>query len=89
MENREAKQKWDERHWSEKDLSEMTERDWRIFKEDYNIQTKGGKIPNPIRKWKEAGLSTELLGIIDKLGYKVENVMSGCYIDRWFVYWSN
>lgn len=68
--NREAKLKWDERHWSEKKLNEMTERDWRIFKEDYNIQTKGGKIPCPIRKWEEAGLSDELLAIIEKLNYK-------------------
>jgi ATP-dependent RNA helicase DDX23/PRP28 len=30
-----------DRHWSEKELIEMTERDWRIFREDYNIATKG------------------------------------------------
>ena len=30
---KEAKQKWDDRHWSDKDQDEMTERDWRIFKE--------------------------------------------------------
>ena len=30
---KEAKTKWDERHWSEKPLESMTERDWRIFKE--------------------------------------------------------
>lgn len=28
-------------------LDEMTDRDWRIFREDYSITTKGGKIPNP------------------------------------------
>lgn len=44
------------RHWTEKKLSEMTSRDWRIFKEDYNITTKGGGIPNPIRGWEEADL---------------------------------
>ena len=38
---REEKQKWDDRHWSEKADSEMTERDWRIFREDYNISIKG------------------------------------------------
>jgi len=31
----------DERHWSEKPLSEMKERDWRIFREDFSIATKG------------------------------------------------
>jgi hypothetical protein len=29
------------RHWSEKRLEDMEERDWRIFKEDFNITTKG------------------------------------------------
>ena len=66
---KEAKQKWDDRHWTEKSLHEMTERDWRIFKEDYNIQTKGGKVPNALRYWEEAGISEELTGIIKKVGY--------------------
>jgi ATP-dependent RNA helicase DDX23/PRP28 len=30
-----------DRHWTEKELIEMTERDWRIFREDFNIATKG------------------------------------------------
>ena len=38
---KELKNMWDDRHWSEKPLSEMKERDWRIFKEDFNITTKG------------------------------------------------
>ena len=33
MAKKEAKTKWDERHWSEKPLESMTDRDWRIFKE--------------------------------------------------------
>ncbi|CAG8790088.1 35046_t:CDS:10, partial [Gigaspora margarita] len=43
-------------HWSEKPLSEMKERDWRIFKEDFNITTKeilaniGYKEPTPIQR---------------------------------------
>lgn len=67
---KEAKQKWDDRHWMEKSLTEMAERDWRIFKEDYNISCKGGRIPNPIRNWKESTLPSELLDVIDKIGYK-------------------
>jgi hypothetical protein len=31
-----------ERHWSEKPLSKMTERDWRIFREDFNISYRWG-----------------------------------------------
>lgn len=67
---KEAKQKWDDRHWSEKDIEQMQERDWRIFKEDYNITCKGGKIPHPIRFWPESILAKEILAIIENVGYK-------------------
>ncbi|XP_028158917.1 probable ATP-dependent RNA helicase DDX23 [Ostrinia furnacalis] len=70
VKKKEDKQKWDDRHWSEKDQDEMTERDWRIFREDYNITIKGGKIPNPIRNWKEAGFHQDIMDIINKVGYK-------------------
>ncbi|CAF1260295.1 unnamed protein product [Rotaria sp. Silwood1] len=62
--------RYDERHWSEKNLEEMTERDWRIFKEDYDITTKGGNIPHPIRSWNEAGLQKDILDVIKTCGYK-------------------
>mmetsp|Transcript_31265 Transcript_31265/g.38654 ORF Transcript_31265/g.38654 Transcript_31265/m.38654 type:complete len:123 (+) Transcript_31265:713-1081(+) len=32
----------------------MSERDWRIFREDHEIYIKGGQCPNPIRNWDEA-----------------------------------
>ncbi|KAJ8735083.1 hypothetical protein PYW08_014333 [Mythimna loreyi] len=70
VKKKEDKQKWDDRHWSEKDHDEMTERDWRIFREDYNITIKGGKIPNPVRNWKEAGFHPDIMEIINKVGYK-------------------
>uniref|UniRef100_A0A1B0DD27 Probable ATP-dependent RNA helicase DDX23 n=2 Tax=Phlebotomus papatasi TaxID=29031 RepID=A0A1B0DD27_PHLPP len=70
MKRKEDKQKWDDRHWSEKEHDEMTERDWRIFREDYNITIKGGKIPNPFRNWKESGFPKEILDIVEKVGYK-------------------
>ncbi|KAF2199148.1 putative DEAD/DEAH box helicase [Delitschia confertaspora ATCC 74209] len=59
-----------EKHWSEKRLDQMRERDWRIFKEDFNISTKGGSIPNPMRNWEESGLPDKLLRVIDQVGYK-------------------
>jgi ATP-dependent RNA helicase DDX23/PRP28 len=31
------------KHWSEKEESKMTERDWRILREDYEIIIKGLK----------------------------------------------
>ncbi|KAF3061454.1 Pre-mRNA-splicing ATP-dependent RNA helicase prp28 [Daldinia childiae] len=57
------------KHWSEKKLEDMRERDWRIFKEDFGIATKGGLIPNPMRNWHESGLPRRLLDIISKVGY--------------------
>jgi ATP-dependent RNA helicase DDX23/PRP28 len=58
-----------DKHWSEKRLDQMRERDWRIFKEDFSIATKGGAIPNPMRNWKESGLPDNLLRIVDQVGY--------------------
>jgi len=58
-----------EKHWSEKKLEHMRERDWRIFKEDFNISTKGGSIPNPMRSWTESHLPKNLLDIVDEVGY--------------------
>jgi ATP-dependent RNA helicase DDX23/PRP28 len=58
-----------DKHWSEKKLDQMRERDWRIFKEDFNIAMKGGALPNPMRNWRESGLPESLLGIIDQIGY--------------------
>jgi ATP-dependent RNA helicase DDX23/PRP28 len=48
----------------------MTDRDWRIFREDYNIAVKGGNIPKPIRFWQEANLPKEILEIIEKARFK-------------------
>lgn len=71
LQKKERKKKWDDRHWSKKDVTEMQERDWRIFREDYNITTKGGNIPEPIRKWKECtDLASEILDVINRIGYK-------------------
>ncbi|KAF2810546.1 U5 snRNP-like RNA helicase subunit [Mytilinidion resinicola] len=58
-----------DKHWSEKRLDQMRERDWRIFKEDFNISTKGGSIPNPMRSWAESGLPKRLLDVVDEAGY--------------------
>jgi len=67
---KETKQAFDDRHWTEKELDGMQERDWRIFREDFNISTKGGNIPRPIRSWEESTIHTTILEIIEKLGYK-------------------
>ncbi|KAE8149267.1 Pre-mRNA-splicing ATP-dependent RNA helicase prp28 [Aspergillus avenaceus] len=59
-----------DKHWSEKKLEHMRERDWRIFKEDFNIATKGGSVPNPMRSWTESGLPKRLMELIQVVGYK-------------------
>ena len=73
---KERKHQFDDRHWTKKDLDEMKERDWRIFREDFNITTKGGNIPEPIRTWKECpDLIDEIVEVIDKVGYKVSTAL--------------
>lgn len=47
----------------------MTDRDWRIFREDNDIITQGGKIPNPIRKWNQAKLQINILDAVKRLGF--------------------
>ena len=42
--SKEKKAAHDDRHWSQKPLAEMKDRDWRILKEDYNISVKGGAV---------------------------------------------
>jgi len=58
-----------DRHWSDKKLDDMAARDWRIFKEDFNITTKGGRIPNPIRNWSESALPEWLMTAIHDAKY--------------------
>ncbi|GAA6003182.1 uncharacterized protein JCM10292_002906 [Rhodotorula paludigena] len=60
----------DERHWSEKTLTEMRDRDWRIFREDFSISARGGHIPLPLRSWKESKIPQQILEAIESIGYK-------------------
>ena len=47
MERRKAaKHGYDDRHWTDKALDEMKERDWRIFREDFSIAARGPLIIN-------------------------------------------
>jgi len=49
MERRKAaKSGIDERHWTEKPLGEMKERDWRIFREDFSISARGMSCSAPL-----------------------------------------
>ncbi|KII89218.1 hypothetical protein PLICRDRAFT_110064 [Plicaturopsis crispa FD-325 SS-3] len=71
MERRKAaKAGLDERHWTEKPLEEMKERDWRIFREDFSISARGGQIPHPLRSWTESAIPKAILDVVDSIGYK-------------------
>ncbi|KAJ4835550.1 DEAD-box ATP-dependent RNA helicase 21 [Turnera subulata] len=59
-----------DRHWSGKKLDEMTEKDWRVFREDFNISFKGSKIPRLMRDWEESDLSDELKNAVKRAGYR-------------------
>ncbi|WOH16169.1 hypothetical protein DCAR_0935718 [Daucus carota subsp. sativus] len=60
-----------DRHWSDKRRGEMTDRDWRIFREDFGISYKGGsRNTQPMRSWDESKLSNELLKAVKRVGYK-------------------
>ncbi|KPV76415.1 uncharacterized protein RHOBADRAFT_35057 [Rhodotorula graminis WP1] len=67
---RKARGALDERHWTEKSLAEMRDRDWRIFREDFSIGARGGHIPLPLRSWQESNIPQQVLGAIDSIGYK-------------------
>jgi len=56
-------------HWTDKPVSEMTVRDWRIFREDFQIFIRGGRVPVPMRIWAEGPLPWELLEAVNKVGY--------------------
>ncbi|OQR86523.1 DEAD/DEAH box RNA helicase [Achlya hypogyna] len=57
-------------HWSDKPLDEMSERDWRIFREDFDIILRGGRAPRPLRKWSEAVLPEPLFRAISEMGFE-------------------
>ena len=58
------------KHWSEKELSAMTERDWRIFREDFDIRIQGGRATLPLRFWKEAHFPEPVTRAIEAAGYE-------------------
>lgn len=56
-------------HWSMKTSKMMSERDWRIFREDNEIIIKGGRVPKPIRNWSEIDLPQYILDALKRLKY--------------------
>lgn len=48
----------------------MTDRDWRIFREDFDIRIQGGRATLPLRYWKEGNLPSEVMRAIEAVGYE-------------------
>ena len=58
-----------DQHWTDKKREDMTERDWRIFREDFSIAYKGaalGATALPLRNWEEGNLPKPLMKAIEK-----------------------
>ena len=58
---------------STKPLSKMTSRDWRIYRENYNIVVKGGKSPPPLRSFREMPMGVP--SIHSALLHSIENTL--------------
>lgn len=43
---------------------------WCYFLRALNNLSIGGHIPHPLRSWRESGIPTEILDVVDKIGYK-------------------
>ena len=52
-----------------KPLGEMTTRDWRIIREDFDIRVRGGRAPNPLRSFRESEppIHKDILYAIDEV----------------------
>eukprot|EP00941_MAST-03F_sp_MAST-3F-sp1_P005986 g5986.t1 len=58
------------RHWTTiKSVDNMTSRDWRIMREDFDIRVRGGRAPNPIRFWNESKIHASLLKAMSDMGF--------------------
>lgn len=53
-----------------KTYEQMTERDWKIFREDQDIRIIYGRAPFPIREFGDGDLNTRIVENIRKSGYK-------------------
>jgi ATP-dependent RNA helicase DDX23/PRP28 len=63
----------DLRPWQEKTLDEMTQRDWTILREEFQMLTRGTNIPNPLRFWDDLNIyqvPNDLMDAIHAMGYQ-------------------
>lgn len=56
--------------WVQKSREEMTDRDWRLFKDKAGIAIKGAGLPNPMRNWQESNLPTSILDTLRRRNFQ-------------------
>lgn len=59
-----------QKHWEEKMVEEMTDRDWKIFREDHDIRVVSGKATYPLRDFNDCELNVRIVDNIRNAGYK-------------------
>jgi ATP-dependent RNA helicase DDX23/PRP28 len=59
------------KNWRDKARDEMTDRDWKIFREDMDIRIVSGKPVVPMRNWEDSNLDNEIQKKMYRLGFKV------------------
>ena len=71
-------------HWSDKKREEMTERDWRIFREDFSISYKGAALGAtaalPLRNWEEGSLPQPLMQAIERQVWPLPPAPLACWL---------
>jgi hypothetical protein len=57
----------------------MSERDWRIFKEDFNIGTRGYRVAKPIRNWSVHQSTSLIFDCVCNVSVWVGELVGGAY----------
>jgi hypothetical protein len=57
-----------QKHWEEKMVEEMTDRDWKIFREDHDIRVVSGKATYPLRDFNDCELNVRIVDNIRNAG---------------------
>jgi ATP-dependent RNA helicase DDX23/PRP28 len=66
-----AHQKWNKKSlpWCQKELDDMTDRNWDAMKQKYNISMVGSNLPNPMREWSEGNLPPLVTNVLRELEF--------------------
>lgn len=57
-------------HWSKKPLEKMTDRDWRIMKEDFDVNISGKTNANLLRSWEESNIPKPILDTVKRFRFE-------------------